>query len=151
VVIDRDIAANPLVGGMLAAEFIELAGAADPVDGGVEPKGHQDFGINGRTPGMPRHGLDEVVEGTEIRSLDIIPDDPRRMVRRNQYVDRRGPEDDLVAVGGAEPRTAVEDRGLGGGGRPSVISRRLEERGLFGTRRVVIAGSVHGDTISGKS
>ena len=36
VVVDRDIAEEPAIGVVGAAQLVELAGAADAVDGGVE-------------------------------------------------------------------------------------------------------------------
>ena len=132
---------------MAAAEFIELTCAADTVDGGVEPKRHEDLGIDGGPPRIALDGLDQVVQGTEIQTLDVIPDHPGGMIGGDQFVERGGSEDDLVSVGGAQPRAAIKDRWLGGWRGPVVIGRRLEEPGLFGTGRVAIAGCAHGDIV----
>ena len=136
VVIDRDIAADPLIGGMVPAELIELPGTADAIDGGVEPQGHEDLGIDGRSARSAVDGLDGSVQGAEVQFLDIIPDRASGMVGREQVVEGRGSEDDLLAVGGAESRLAASAGGSASGGGPCVIGRRLEERGLFGTGQV---------------
>ncbi len=148
MVIDRDIAADPLIGGMATAELIELPGAADAVDGGVEPQGHEDLGIDGWSARSAVDGLDGSVQGTEVQSLDIIPDRASGMVGREQVVEGRGSEDDLFAVGGAESRLAAELRWLSLRHGPAVIGGRLEERRLFGTGQVGGVWSVHGDSIA---
>ena len=131
VVIDTDITANPLIGTVAAAQFIELTCAADTVDGGVEPNRHEDLGINGGTPRIALNGLDPIVHGTEIQTIGVIPDHAGGMIRGNDFVERGGPEDDLVSVGGAQPRAAIKDRRLGGWRGPVFIGRLLEEPGLF--------------------
>ena len=50
VVIDADVAADPLVVDLLAAEFVEQAGAAHAAGGGVEPQGEEDPGVDGGAP-----------------------------------------------------------------------------------------------------
>jgi hypothetical protein len=89
-----------------------------------------------------------MVQGTEVQSLDIIPDPASEMIGWEQLVQRGGTEDDLVAVGGAEPRSTAKDRWVGGWHGPVVISRRLEEQSLFGPGRTAIAWSVHEGSIA---
>jgi len=151
VVIDADIAEDPALVIVLVTEFVELSGAADAVDRRREPQRHQDLGIDGGMPRVALDGLDGAVQGTEVQSLDIVPDDPRGMIVGDQFVERHGPEDDLVAVGGPQSRATAGGRWLGGSGRPIIVSRCLEERGLFGPGRRGVEGSVHGDRIAAES
>jgi hypothetical protein len=148
VVIDGNIAEDPAIGIVAAAQLVELACAADAIDGGVEPEGHEDLGID-RGPSRPVvDGLDGIVQGTEVQAEDIVPDDPRRMIVGDQLVERGGTEDDLLAVGGPQPRATGESRWLGG---TVLIGRRLEEKRLFGPIRDAIVWSVHGDSIAENS
>src|SRR5512135_2734508 len=70
------------------------------------------------------------LQGTEAQPFDIIPDDPSRVVLRQEGVQGSGTEDDLVAVGGAEPWPAdeIRSRRLG---RACLVVRHLEEGGLW--------------------
>jgi hypothetical protein len=147
VVIDTDITANPLIGTVAAAQLIKLACAADTVDGGVEPERHEDLGIDGRTPRIALNGLDQVVQGTEIQTIGVIPDHAGGMIRGDDFVERGGSEDNLVSIGGAQPRAAIKDRWLGGWRGCVIKSRRLEERGLFRPGPLAIAACAHGDIV----
>ena len=103
VVVGGHVADDPPEGGVFAAKPVELAGAADALDGGVELQRHEDFGADGGPPGPPLDGLDAVVQGVEVEPLDVVPDDAGGMIAWDQGVQGRGAEDDLVAVGRPEP------------------------------------------------
>ena len=140
VVVGGHVADDPLEGGVVPAEPVELPGAADALDGGVEPQRHEDLGVDGGAPGPPLDGLDAVVQGVEVEPLDVVPDDAGGMIAGDQGVERRGAEDDLLAVGRPEPRpTPPRVGGLGLGGR---IAGHLEEHGV-GLRAFAARWSAH--------
>ena len=151
VVVDRDVAEDPAIGVVVAAELVELAGAADAVDGGVEPQRHEDLGVDAGPAGIAGDRLDGVVQGAEVQALDEIPDDPRGVIGWDQLIEGGGAEDDLLAVGGAQPRATGRERWLGGSWRGVVTGRHLEERGLFGPGRIAIVWCVHADILAAKS
>src|SRR5439155_7078696 len=121
---------DPLEGGVVATERVETAGAADPLDGGVEPQGREDLGVDGVASRATLDRLDAVVEGGEVESLDVGPDDAGGVVVGDQVVERRGPEDDLMTVGGAEPGPPPHGDGRGGLGGPVAVG--CEQLGLLG-------------------
>ena len=140
MVVRGHVADEPLEGGVVPAEPVELPGAADPLDSGVEPQRHEDLGVDGGTPGPPLDGLDAVVQGAEVEALDVVPDDAGGMLAGDQGVERRGAEDDLLTVGRPEPRPArTRVGGLGPGGR---VAGHLEEHGV-GLRAFAARWGVH--------
>ena len=151
VVVDRDVAEEPAIGVVGTAQLGELAGAADAVDGGVGPQRHEDLGIDAGPPGIAGDGLDRLVQGAEVQPHDELPDDPGGVIGRDQVVEGGGAEDDLLPVGGAEPRATGRERRLGGSRRCVVIGRHREERGLFGPGRIAIAWCVHADILAPRS
>ena len=97
--------------------------------------------------GSPLDRLDAVVQGSEVEADDILPNPPNGMLLRDQVVERRGAEDDLIAHGHPEPRhpgqrRAVADRLRGRFGR------HLEERGWMGYGLPGARWGVHGKTIA---
>ena len=102
-------------------------------------------------PALPATDLIGVVQGAEVQSLDEIPDDPGGVIGRDQFVEGGGAEDDLFAVGGAQPRATGKDRWLGGSRWCVVTGRHLEERGLFGPGWMAIAWCVHADILTARS
>ena len=135
VVFDPDIAEDPAIVIVLVTGSVEFPGATDTVDRRIEPQRHQDLGIDGGMPRVALDGLDGAVQGAEIQSLAIVPDESRGMIVGDQFVERDGPEGDLVAVGGPQSRASGRGRWLGGSGRPLIVSRCLEERGPLGPGR----------------
>ena len=87
VVVDCDVAEEPAIGVVVAAESVELAGAADAVDGGVGPQRHEDLGIDGGPAGIADDRLDGVVQGAEVQPPDELPDDPGGVIGGDQVVE----------------------------------------------------------------
>ena len=128
VVVRGHVADDPLEGGVIPAKPVQLPGAADALDSGVEPQRHEDLGVDGGPPGPAFDGLDAVVQGVEVEAQNVVPNHPSRMIAGNQGVKRCGAEDDLLAVDRPEPRpTPPRDSGLGLGRR---IAGQLEESGV---------------------
>ena len=65
VVVDADAAAEPAEGIVLDAEGVDGAGGSDPFEGGVEPQGGGQPGIEGGATGPAFAGADEVGQGRE--------------------------------------------------------------------------------------
>jgi hypothetical protein len=97
---------------------------------------------------MAFDGLDRSIQRAEAQSLDIIPDRPDGVIGWDQRAERDGSEDDLMAIGGAEPSSAGGDRWLSGSRWLVVTGRCLEERRVV---RPGIVGCVHGDRMAAKS
>ena len=53
VVVDGHVADDPPEGVVVRAQPVQRAGAADALDGGVEPDGAEDLGVDGGRPGPP--------------------------------------------------------------------------------------------------
>src|SRR5262249_18073327 len=101
-VVHGNATAEPAVGRVLGAEPIEFACRPDAVDGGVEPEGQQDAGIDVRVPGPAFGGLDAVVKVGEVESLCEVPDGARGVVGREHLVERERLRGDTIAGGAAE-------------------------------------------------
>ena len=145
VVVGGHVADDPLEGGVVAAKLVESPGAADALDGGVEPQRHEDLGVDGGPPGPALDGLDAVVQGVEVEPLDVGPDDAGGVIVGDQGVERCGAEDDLLAVGGPEPRPTPPR--VGGVGLDGRIAGHLEEHGI-GLRASAARWSAHGTIIT---
>jgi hypothetical protein len=146
VVVDRDLADDPLVGGVGATECVALSGTADALDGGVEPQRHEDLGIDRGSAGPALDGLDAVVHGAEVEAFDVVPDEARGMIVGDQIIQWRRSEDDLIAVGGAEPGPSLHwGGGLGLGWR---IVADLEQGGLVGLGLLALQWSAPRDIIT---
>jgi hypothetical protein len=129
-----------------ATEFVELSGAANAVDGGVEPQRHEDLGIDGGATGPALGGLDAVVQGAEVEAFDVVPDEACGMIVGDQVIQWRRSEDDLIVVGGAEPGPSVHrGGGLDFGGW---IVADLEQGGLVGLGPLVMRWSAHRDIMT---
>ena len=70
------------------------------------------------------------------------------MIQRNQLIEGCGPENDLLTVGGPQPRGSGGGCGRGWKGLGCRSGRRLEERGLFGARRFGIVWVFHEEMIT---
>ena len=76
MVIDRDPATEPAKAMMVQAQPVQGAGAANALDGGVEPQGHPDLRIGGGASGSALHSADVAEEGRQVEALDELPDGP---------------------------------------------------------------------------
>ena len=110
VVVHRHPAHEPAIRIMRLAEAIERAGAAHAVQRRVEPERRQNGGIDRRAPRAAFDGPNRAVQRREIQSFHEVPHDPRAMLRRQQPVEIRRAQLQLVAIGPLEARR----RGLNG-------------------------------------
>src|SRR5208337_156948 len=148
VVVGAHIAGDPAESIVCAAQFVELTGATDSFEGGVKPERHEDLGVDGGTSRRPLDGLDAVVQRAEVEPFDIVPDYPRGMIERDQFIEGRSAKDDLLAVSGPQPRASRGGWSLGWRGLACRIGRCLEERGPLEARRLGIVWVFHEDIIA---
>ena len=98
-------------------------------------------------PGPTLDRLDRLEQDGQVEADDILPDDPGGVFRRDEVIEGRGAEDDLVPDGGPEPRDA--DRGSG---RRTDLAirpgRHLEEGGWRGDGSSGAIGVTPGKTIA---
>src|SRR5271157_4765285 len=80
--------------------------------------------------------------------ISLVPDYPRGMIERDQFIEGRSAKDDLLAVSGPQPRASRGGWSLGWRGLACRIGRRLEERGLFEARRLGIVWVFHEEIIA---
>src|SRR5439155_10037392 len=73
VVVGGVAAAEPLEGEALGAVAVQVTGAADAVEAGVQPEGAEDVGAEGRLAGVALDSLDAGMEGGEVELLDQVP------------------------------------------------------------------------------
>jgi len=92
--------------------------------------------------------LDAVVQRAEVEPFDIVPDYPRGMIERDQFIEGRSAKDDLLAVSGPQPRASRGGWSLGWRGLACRIGRCLEERGLFEAGRLGIVWVFHEEIIA---
>ena len=107
VVVHGHAATQPLVGQALLAEFVESSGTADAVEGGVQPQGHKDAGIIGVSSGDALSCLNGLVEGGEVESFDVSPDEACLVVVGQELVQGQTTHLDLVAFGEAKTARVV--------------------------------------------
>ena len=68
VIVDRDPAAEPLVGEMVLAEAFQFPCAADALESGEHPQRDEQPGIGGVAADMPLDGLDLLEPGVKIEA-----------------------------------------------------------------------------------
>ena len=94
--------AEPLVGQVAGGEAFEFAGAADAVEGGVEPECEQDAGVDGRVADVAFDGLDGGVQWREVELQSEGPDGADHVVGREELIEGFATERHLVAAGKAK-------------------------------------------------
>jgi len=92
-----------------------VSAAAHPVDGRVQPQGHQHLRVGGIPARVPLAGADGRQELFQVETLGDGPAHACRMVGRQQFLQAAGAQQDLAAVGFAQPqRGRREPRSCGG-------------------------------------
>ena len=145
MVVDRDSPTDPTVNMMMLAKFVQLPGAADPVNGRVQPERHEDLGIDGIASRLPLHRGDPSIQRRKVQLLREFPDGPRLMVARNQIIDGHGQPFHLVALGSLHPRF-----GWGAFRLVRRLGRQFEQSplGRLRIRRLIEGGVAHGIKVS---
>jgi hypothetical protein len=116
VITDRDASGQPLEGVVMVAEPGQGAGTADAFEGGVEPDGDEDAGVDRRSARAAFDGPDPSIERGQVELRDEVPDDPGLMVGIEEVLQRHGGEE-LLAIGHDEARFGSRNGGRGGRGR----------------------------------
>ena len=75
---------------MFSAEVVQGSGAADAFQGGSEPQGHQDAGVDGGATRTTFNRADEGVQGRQIESQNELPHDPRLVIGGQQVLQEHG-------------------------------------------------------------
>jgi len=95
MVIDRDPATEPAKAMVVDAQPVQGAGAANALDGGVQPQGHPDLRVGGRAPRPALDGADVPEEGRQVQSLDELPDGPGVVFGGQEVFQQHGRQQDL--------------------------------------------------------
>ena len=127
VVIQGNAPADPLVRRVRFAQPIQFAGAADPLDRGIQPQRQE----NPRVGSRPAHrSLDRLKfrqQGRKVQTVHVIPNHPGPMILGDQVVHRLPMHHDLIADRTSQTRLPLR-RGLW-------RSRLRHEIGLIEQRR----------------
>jgi hypothetical protein len=107
LVVHAHAAAQPLEGEMLRAQAGHLAGAADPFDGGEQPKRHQDARIGRRMARTSLNRLDCRVERRQVQTFDEAPDQTHPVIRRDQVVQADRPQRHLAPLRRPQTRASA--------------------------------------------
>jgi hypothetical protein len=111
VVVDADAAGQPAEGVVPQAQLGQGAGAADALEGGVQPQRHGDARVEGGVAGPAEAGADSVVEGGEVEGTDEVPDEAGLVVHLEEPLQGHG-GDDLLAIRHTQPRRRSFAHGL---------------------------------------
>jgi hypothetical protein len=98
------------------AEFAqpgEFAGAADRIDGGIQPQRDQQSGVDGGMAGRAFAGFNRIAQRAEVETGDEGVHQTDLMVGWQPGIQRPRRQDHLVAIRTAQSRSATR----GGGGR----------------------------------
>ena len=130
VVVYRDAAAEPLIGEVVLAESFQLACAADPPQGGEDPKRDEQSRIGGVAADMSLDGLDVGQPGVQVEAADQRPDRAGLGVRLEPIVERAPTVFDLIALRHAQPGLPQTGHlgGLLGGGLREFAGQEGEVR-----------------------
>ena len=101
VVVDGHAAAQPAEGVVLGTEGGELASGADALQGGEQPQGDGQSGVEGGASGPAFAGADGVEEGLQVEPAAEVPDDAGLVVGVEEPVDGGGVEY-AVAIRGSQ-------------------------------------------------
>src|ERR687893_756137 len=102
-VVHADPAAQPLEADVLAAQPVQLAGAAHTLHRGVEPERQQNAGVGRRVPRTALDRLDRATQRREIEPLRKGPDEASPVIRRQPVLQAEGPQAHLPPLGLAQP------------------------------------------------
>jgi hypothetical protein len=102
-VVHADPAAQPLEADVLAAQPVQLAGAAHALHRGVEPECQQDARVGRRMTGVALDRLDRAIQRRQVQPLGERPDEARPVIRRQQILQTDRPQADLPPLGPAQP------------------------------------------------
>ena len=117
VVIHRDAAAKPTIRRMVLAQAIQFPRAAHRPQGGVQPQGHQDARIGGRLPRTALDRLNPLVQLRQVKTANVVPNDPGLMLLGQKLVERTRLKLDLIAYRVPQPSMPAPRR-QGSGPRP---------------------------------
>jgi len=98
MIIPPDPATDPQVRQVPLTHPAQLPRTADPLDRGEHPQCHQDSRVDRIPPDSALDRLDPGIQPLQIERLNIPPDDPHSMIRRNQLVQRHRPPLDLLPL-----------------------------------------------------
>ena len=104
VVVHRHSAAQPAVGQMLLAQFVQLAGAANPVHRRPQPQRQHQLRRRRRLPRHPLTRLHRLMQVAQVEPPDKGPDRPHRMIACHQIIKRCNLPPRLVSLRLAQPR-----------------------------------------------
>ena len=124
VIIEGDATDQPTEGVVVLAQPVQGAGAADPLQGGVEPDGGEDAGVDRRPPRAAFHRPDPGVERGEVELSDEVPDDAGLVVGIEEVLEPHGGEE-LLAIHRPQARSGCLSRGRGSCGRTIAHGRPL--------------------------
>ena len=100
--VDGEAAGQPEVGVVMDAQGGQGIGTFDAGQGGVQPQGDEEAGVDGRASGDRTTGANAVIQDREVESLGEMPDGACGVIGFDQVIDKQGRKE-LLAVGGAEP------------------------------------------------
>gem|GEM_PF-79820 len=104
VVVHRNVPAEPLVDLMFPRQSVQFARAADSVERRVEPQRQEDLRIDRRATRRTFYRANGLVERGQIRLFHVLPHRAHRMILRDQEIEARRAEHDLVPFGELKSR-----------------------------------------------
>src|SRR5204863_7538342 len=118
------------------------AGAEPAVVRGIQPRGHENAWVDGRSPRVAAAGADAVIQGAEVESRGETPGGASGVIGLEEVVDRPRRKE-LLAVGGAQPGCGRAIR-LRAGSRCGFCGCGVNSRGR---RRWATPGARRGGTL----
>ena len=97
VVVDGDSSGQPAEGIVMDAQIGEFASAGEAGEGGIQPQGDQQTGIDGRSSGHAAAGANAVIPRCEVQFQDVRPDGAGGVVGFKEFIDCLGREE-LLAI-----------------------------------------------------
>jgi hypothetical protein len=88
VLVGQVVATQPLQGEIRGAAAVQVAGAADAAEAGVQPQGEEHVRAEGRLAGVAFDRFDAGMEGGEVELLDHVPDGTHRVVLGQLLLER---------------------------------------------------------------
>jgi len=110
VIVHRYPAAQPAISIVALAQSLQRSRAADALACRIEPQRQQKPRRCRGVTGAVVPGLDPALQLTQIKPLDIGPDQAHRMVFSDQTLDIHRAQRDLVALRLAQPQRAERRR-----------------------------------------
>ena len=127
VIVDLNPATEPAKAVVMRAQPGHSPGAADALNSGLQPQGHQDLRIDRGPAGPAFHGSNALEQGRQVEPLDKLPDRAGRVFGGHQVLQGHGRQPGLP-IGTAQARLRLGDSS---GGLPVVrwgLGRRIGVR-----------------------